>query len=310
MLDFDVVVGARQRQPRGRLERPPTRLVETTHQRLEVDRRHLDASGRAVDVRNPAVSRRFHASSGRTRIGAIAGAVLEMYMSVLYTVECLSTLPRRCRTSFEDEADGHFARGVGARSAARADRGRKPGRASICARTPPPNRSITGCATPATKVGRSSARWKGRAARTGSPGGRRRSGEPCGTSRPKRSVGPKDLEIAAWLTEALLRDGGLAGLAAGVGLMAGLVEAFWDELYPLPDEEGMATSPGPRRRAQRRLGQRHLDPAAAEAAALLQTRRARRSSCGNTSNRRTSPRSPTKRRGSVASRPAPYPSRP
>jgi type VI secretion system protein ImpA len=51
----------------------------------------------------------------------------------------------------------------------------------------------------------------------------------------------KDLEVAAWLTEALLRDSGLSGLTAGVKLMTGLVENFWDELYPLPDDEGIAT---------------------------------------------------------------------
>lgn len=51
----------------------------------------------------------------------------------------------------------------------------------------------------------------------------------------------KDLEIAAWLTEALLRGEGLVGFTAGVRLMSGLVEGFWDELYPLPDEDGVAT---------------------------------------------------------------------
>jgi type VI secretion system protein ImpA len=51
----------------------------------------------------------------------------------------------------------------------------------------------------------------------------------------------KDLEIAGWLTEALLRSDGLAGFTAGVRLMTGLVEGFWDDLYPLPDEDGIAT---------------------------------------------------------------------
>jgi type VI secretion system protein ImpA len=55
----------------------------------------------------------------------------------------------------------------------------------------------------------------------------------------------KDLEIAAWLTEALLRSEGLIGLAAGSRLMAGLVENFWDELFPHPDEEGVATRVAP-----------------------------------------------------------------
>ena len=55
----------------------------------------------------------------------------------------------------------------------------------------------------------------------------------------------KDLEIAAWLTEALLRSAGLAGLAAGCKLMTGLVEGFWDGLFPLPDEEGISTRVAP-----------------------------------------------------------------
>lgn len=56
----------------------------------------------------------------------------------------------------------------------------------------------------------------------------------------------KDLEIAAWLTESLLRSDGLAGLAAGSALMRGLVERYWaDGLYPAADEEGIATRVAP-----------------------------------------------------------------
>ncbi len=55
----------------------------------------------------------------------------------------------------------------------------------------------------------------------------------------------KDLEIAAWVTEALLRCDGLVGFIAGVRLMNGLVEGFWDDLFPLPDEDGMVTRVGP-----------------------------------------------------------------
>src|SRR3954447_11234919 len=42
----------------------------------------------------------------------------------------------------------------------------------------------------------------------------------------------KDLQIAAWLTEALLRREGLAGLRSGLELMHELVERYWDGLYP------------------------------------------------------------------------------
>jgi type VI secretion system protein ImpA len=55
----------------------------------------------------------------------------------------------------------------------------------------------------------------------------------------------KDLEIAAWLTEALLRSGGLTGFTAGCRLMTGLAENFWDGLFPQPDDEGIATRVAP-----------------------------------------------------------------
>jgi type VI secretion system protein ImpA len=55
----------------------------------------------------------------------------------------------------------------------------------------------------------------------------------------------KDLEVAAWLTEALLRGYGLSGLAAGATLMAGLAEQYWDGLFPLPDDYGMETRVAP-----------------------------------------------------------------
>ncbi len=55
----------------------------------------------------------------------------------------------------------------------------------------------------------------------------------------------KDLEIAAWLTEALLRAHGFAGLRDGFRLMHGMVENFWDGLYPLEDEDGLETKVAP-----------------------------------------------------------------
>lgn len=48
----------------------------------------------------------------------------------------------------------------------------------------------------------------------------------------------KDFEIAAWLTEALVRQNGLAGLAIGADLLAGLLDRFWDTGFPQPDEDG------------------------------------------------------------------------
>ncbi len=52
------------------------------------------------------------------------------------------------------------------------------------------------------------------------------------------SADTKDLEIAAWLTESLVRSDGLRGLAAGAELLAGLVGRFWDAgLHPAFDRD-------------------------------------------------------------------------
>jgi type VI secretion system protein ImpA len=55
----------------------------------------------------------------------------------------------------------------------------------------------------------------------------------------------KDLEVAAWLTEAYVRSHGLAGLTAGATAMEALAERYWDVLFPLPDEYGMETRVAP-----------------------------------------------------------------
>jgi type VI secretion system protein ImpA len=49
----------------------------------------------------------------------------------------------------------------------------------------------------------------------------------------------KDLEVATWLTEGLVRIAGVRGLMAGASVMTGLVERYWDSLFPMPDEGGM-----------------------------------------------------------------------
>lgn len=49
----------------------------------------------------------------------------------------------------------------------------------------------------------------------------------------------KDLEIATWFTEALIRRHGFQGLRDGFKLIHGLIEKFWDNLYPMPDEDGL-----------------------------------------------------------------------
>ena len=55
----------------------------------------------------------------------------------------------------------------------------------------------------------------------------------------------KDLELAAWLIEALARTAGFAGLRDGFRLARELIERFWDGLYPSPDEDGLETRVSP-----------------------------------------------------------------
>jgi type VI secretion system protein ImpA len=42
----------------------------------------------------------------------------------------------------------------------------------------------------------------------------------------------KDLQLAAWVTEALLKREGLAGLRSGLELIKSLLDTFWDSIYP------------------------------------------------------------------------------
>jgi len=49
----------------------------------------------------------------------------------------------------------------------------------------------------------------------------------------------KDLQIAAWLSEALVKLYGFAGLRDGLKILAGLQENFWETLFPEIDEGDM-----------------------------------------------------------------------
>lgn len=51
----------------------------------------------------------------------------------------------------------------------------------------------------------------------------------------------KDLEVASWYTEALIRRYGFQGLRDGFRLIHGLINQYWDDIYPLPDEDGIET---------------------------------------------------------------------
>lgn len=55
----------------------------------------------------------------------------------------------------------------------------------------------------------------------------------------------KDLEVAAWMIEALVRYHGFAGLRDGFRLVNALVTGFWEGIYPLPDEDGLETRIAP-----------------------------------------------------------------
>jgi type VI secretion system protein ImpA len=46
----------------------------------------------------------------------------------------------------------------------------------------------------------------------------------------------KDLQIAAWLTEALINTEGFGGLGAGLGIINGLLDKFWETVYPEIEE--------------------------------------------------------------------------
>jgi len=53
----------------------------------------------------------------------------------------------------------------------------------------------------------------------------------------------KDLEIAGWMVEALIRRDGIAGLRDGLQLVKGMIDGFWDTLYPpivVEDDEPFA----------------------------------------------------------------------
>src|ERR1700685_1271607 len=53
----------------------------------------------------------------------------------------------------------------------------------------------------------------------------------------------KDLQLAAWLTEAWLKQKGFGGLKDGLSVCHGLVEKFWDSVYP-EIEDGEVESRG------------------------------------------------------------------
>ncbi|GAB3378971.1 type VI secretion system protein TssA [Massilia agri] len=67
----------------------------------------------------------------------------------------------------------------------------------------------------------------------------------------------KHLQLAVWLLEAATKTGGMAGMAGSLRLLGGLCQRYWDDLHPLPDEDGF----------ERRIG--NLSWAAARIAPLV-----------------------------------------
>jgi type VI secretion system protein ImpA len=55
----------------------------------------------------------------------------------------------------------------------------------------------------------------------------------CSEALEKRS---KDLQLAAWLTEAWIHLHGFFGLASGLRVMSRLCKEYWDDLYPVLDD--------------------------------------------------------------------------
>jgi type VI secretion system protein ImpA len=55
----------------------------------------------------------------------------------------------------------------------------------------------------------------------------------------------KDLEVVSWYIEAMLRLEGFSGLKTGLALANALVQNFWEDLYPQPDEDGIETKVAP-----------------------------------------------------------------
>jgi type VI secretion system protein ImpA len=55
----------------------------------------------------------------------------------------------------------------------------------------------------------------------------------------------KDLQLAAWLTESLVKRESIGGLLEGLTLCRGLIEKFWDNLYPELDDDDVEQRAAP-----------------------------------------------------------------
>lgn len=55
----------------------------------------------------------------------------------------------------------------------------------------------------------------------------------------------KDVEVAVWLLESLVRRHAFVGLNVGFQLLYQLFDRYWDVIFPLPDEDGLDTRLAP-----------------------------------------------------------------
>lgn len=66
-----------------------------------------------------------------------------------------------------------------------------------------------------------------------------------GTSTALIADETKDLQLASWLTEALLHKNGYSGLATGLETLRGMLEIFWDTMYPELEDDDAELRIGP-----------------------------------------------------------------
>lgn len=52
----------------------------------------------------------------------------------------------------------------------------------------------------------------------------------------------KDVEVCTWLVEAQIRLNGITGLRDSLHALQQLIDLYWGELFPLPDEDGIETT--------------------------------------------------------------------
>jgi type VI secretion system protein ImpA len=55
----------------------------------------------------------------------------------------------------------------------------------------------------------------------------------------------KDLQIAAWLTEALIRIDGFEGFSVGLQILNGFLSNFWEQVYPVKEDNDLEFRIGP-----------------------------------------------------------------